>query len=141
MAMIYFRSTQGKKISIEVSDEIAKQYRECLIKEWRTDSYEKYYSKSLEGIIESGRDFVDVRADTEKIVELKESQNEQAALIEKLKVACSFLTDLQRQTIHKLFDLNMTQAEIAKEEGVAHQVVSKRVARIYSQLKKFLEKN
>lgn len=141
MKKIYFINALGKKVSIEVSEEIEKQYCESLREEWRGDAYEKYYTKSLDEIIESGRDFEDERTDIEMILELKETYKEQAALIEKLKAALPFLTDLQRQTIHKLFDLNMSQSEIAREEGVAQQVVNRRVARIFSQLKKFIKKN
>lgn len=141
MARIYFINAQGKKVSVEVSEEIAKQYRESLREEWRNDAYEKYYSKSLEGIIEAGRDFEDEKTDTEEVFDLQETQRERAALIDKLNAALPYLTDLQRQTIHKLFDLNMSQSEIAREEGVAHQVINKRVARIFSQLRKLIEKN
>lgn len=140
MEKIYFINAQGKKVMVEVSEEIAKQYRESLREEWRNDAYEKYYSKSLEGIIESGRDFEDEKTDTEEVFELQETQREQAALIDKLNAALPYLTDLQRQTLHKLFDLNMSQSEIAREEGVAHQVINKRVARIFSQLRKLIEK-
>ena len=140
MAKIYFINARGKKVSVEVSEEIAKQYRESLREEWRGDAYEKYYSKSLEGIIESGRDFEDEKTDTEEVFDLQETQREQAALIDKLNAALPYLTDLQRQTLHKLFDLNMSQSEIAREEGVAHQVINKRVARIFSQLRKLIEK-
>ncbi len=141
MGKIYFINAHGKRVSIEVSEEIAKQYRESLREEWRGDAYEKYYTKSLDGVIEAGRDFEDEQADTEELYVLKEERKEQAALIDKLKTALPLLTELQRQTIHKLFDLNMSQSEIAREEGVAHQVINKRVARIFSQLKKFLEEN
>lgn len=141
MAKIYFINARGKKVSVEVSEEFAKQYRESLREEWRGDAYEKYYTKSLDGIIEAGRDFVDGQADVEEIFDLRETQKEQAALIEKLNAALPYLTELQRQTIHKLFDLNMSQSEIAREEGVAHQVINKRVARIFNQLKKLIEKN
>lgn len=141
MKKIYFRNALGKKVSIEISEEIEKQYRESLREEWRGDAYEKYYTKSMDGIIEAGRDFEDRQADTEGNFVLQEERKEQAALIEKLKAVLPYLTDLQRQTIHKLFDLNMSQSEIAREEGVAHQVINKRVARIYTQLKKFLEEN
>ena len=34
----------------------------------------------------------------------------------------------------------MSQSEIAREEGVAHQVINKRVARIYAQLKALIKK-
>ena len=141
MAKIYFINAHGKKVFVEVSDEVARQYRESLKEEWRGDAYEKYYTKSMDGIIEAGRDFEDGQADTEENYVLQEERNEQAVLIDKLKSALVLLTELQRQTIHKLFDLNMSQSEIAREEGVAQQVVNRRVARIFAQLKKFLEKS
>ncbi len=140
MAKIYFINAQGKKVFVEVTDEVAKQYRESMREEWRNDAYEKYYSKSLEGIMEAGRDFEDGQTDTEENYVLQEELKEQTALIGKLNAALPYLTELQRQTIHKLFDLNMSQAEIAREEGVAQQVVNKRVARILAQLKKYLIK-
>ncbi len=141
MKKIYFKNAQGRKVFVEVSDEIAKQYSESLREEWRKDAYERYYSKSLEGIIESGRDFEDERTDTETILELKEIHKERAALINKLKAALPFLTDLQRQTIHKLFVLNMSQAEIARGEGVSEQAISDRIDRIYARLKKLIKKS
>ena len=140
MAKIYFINARGKKVSVEVSEEIAKQYRESLREEWRNDAYEKYYSKSLEGIIEAGRDFEDEKTDTEEVFDLQETQREQAALIDKLNAALPYLTDLQRQTIHKLFDLNMSQAEIAREEGVLRCTIKERVDGIFVKLKKLIEK-
>ena len=141
MAKIYFINAHGKKVFVEVSDEVARQYRESLKEEWRGDAYEKYYTKSMDDIIKAGRDFEDGQADTEENYVLQEERNEQAVLIDKLKSALVLLTELQQQTIHKLFDLNMSQSEIAREEGVAQQVVNRRVARIFAQLKKFLEKS
>lgn len=53
MAIIYFKDEQGKKVSVEISNKIAKQYRESLREEWRSDAYESYYSTSLESIAEA----------------------------------------------------------------------------------------
>lgn len=141
MAKIYFKDENGKKVMIEVSDKVAKQYRDSLREEWRGDTYEKYYSKSLDNIIEAGHDFEDRQADTEEILCLQETKRERAALIKKLKAALPFLTDLQRQTIHKLFVLNMSQADIAKEEGVLRSTIKERVEGIFRKLKKLIEKN
>ncbi len=141
MTKIYFIDGDGKKVSIEVSDEIAQQYKESMREEWRNDAYEKYYSKSLDGIIEAGHDFEDTQMNTEEQFIEREKSRERQAMLKKLKTVLPCLTDLQRQTLHKLFVLNMSQAEVAREEGVAQQVVNKRVARIYAQTKKFLEKN
>lgn len=140
MAKIYFINLQDKKVAIEVSDEIAKQYRESLREEWRGNANEKYYTKSLDSIIEAGHDFADEEAYTEEILCLQETKKERAILINKLKVALPFLTDLQRQTIHKLFVLNMSQADIAKEEGVLRSTIKERVDGIFRKLKKLIEK-
>lgn len=141
MKTIYFFDAQGNKVYVEVSDEIAATYRECQREEWRNDAYEKYHSKSLDEIIEAGHDFADEKADTEEIYTLQETRKERMVLIDKLHAALPYLTELQRQTIHKLFDLNMSQSEIAREEGVAHQVINKRVARIFAQLRKLIKKD
>lgn len=45
------------------------------------------------------------------------------------------------KTLKKIFVLNMSQAEIAREEGVSEQAISDRVSRIYNQLRKVLKKN
>lgn len=68
MAKIYFINAHGEKVAIEVSEEIAKQYRESLREEWRGDAYEKYYTKSLDGIIEAGADFEDKSSDVEETI-------------------------------------------------------------------------
>ena len=130
MKAIYFFDAQGKKVFVEVNDEVAEAYRKCQREEWRNDAYEKYHSKSLDKIIESGHDFEDKRSYTEELYVEREEKAERQAVVEKLKEVLPLLTDLQRETIHKLFELNMSQSEIAREEGVAHQVINKRVARV-----------
>lgn len=139
MAKIYFKDEHGKKVSVEVTDEVAKQYRESLQEEWRGDAYEGYYSTSLESITEAGHDFADEEADTEELYLAREAKAERKVLMRKLKAALPYLTDLQRKTIHKLFVLNMSQAEIAREEGVIESVISRRISRIYRKLQKLIK--
>ncbi len=139
MAKIYFKDKQGKKVLVEVTDKVAKQYRESLQEEWRGDAYEGYYSTSLESITEAGHDFADENSDTEELYLEREAKAERKALMLKLKAALPYLTDLQRKTIHKLFVLNMSQAEIAQEEGVARVTVKERVDGIFAKLKKLIE--
>ncbi len=141
MAKIYLKDKYGNKVTVEVTDDVAENYRDSLREEWRSDAYEKYYTQSLNGLIEAGRDFEDGQADTEGNFVLQEEQQERLVLMKKLKIALPHLTDLQRWTLHKLFVLNMTQSEIAREEGVTQQVVNRRVARIFNQLRKLIEKN
>ena len=108
--------------------------------EWRSDSYASYYTTSLDSIVDAGHDFADENADIEKIFLEKEAQAERKIIMIKLKAALPYLTDLQRKTIHKLFALNMSQAEIAQEEGVLRCTIKERVDGIFTKLKKFIEK-
>ena len=84
MAIIYFKDEQGKKVSVEVSNEIAKQYREILQEEWRNNAYESYYSTSLERITEAGHYFADENSDTEELFLEKEDKAERKVLMHKL---------------------------------------------------------
>lgn len=140
MKTIYFVNAQGKKVYVEVSDEVAAAYRECQREEWQNDAYESYHTKSLDEIVETGHDFEDEQADIEEICTLQETQKERAALLDKLRAVMPYLTELQRQTIHKLFDLNMSQSEIAREEGVLRCTIKERVDGIFVKLKKLIEK-
>lgn len=141
MAIIYFKDEQGKKVSVEVSNEIAKQYRESLQEEWRSNAYEHYYSISLESITEAGHDFADENANMEELFLEREERAEQKVLMRRLRAALPFLTEVQCITIHKLFVLNMSQAKIAREEAVSEQAVSDRVKRLFAKLKKLLNKS
>ena len=140
MAKIYFKDMQGKKVLVEVSAEIAKQYRDSLREEWRSDAYESYYSTSLESITEAGHDFADKNSNAEELYIEREKKAERKVLIRELRAALPFLTKLQLNTIHKLFILNISQAEIAREEAVSEQAVSDRVNRLFAKLKKLLKK-
>lgn len=141
MAKIYFKDVQGKKVLVEVSAEIAKQYRDSLREEWRSDAYESYYSTSLESITEAGHDFADKNSNAEELYIEREKKAERKVLIRELRAALPFLTKLQLSTIHKLFFLNISQAEIAREEAVSEQAVSDRVKRLIAKLKKLLKKS
>lgn len=141
MAKIYFKDVQGKKVLVEVSNKIAKQYRDSLREEWRNNAYESYYSTSLESITEAGHDFADENSDTEELFLEREERAEQKVLMRRLRAALPFLTEVQCITIHKLFVLNMSQAEIAREEAVSEQAVSDRVKRLIAKLKKLLKKS
>ena len=85
-------------------------------------------------------DMADEKSDIESIFEEKERKANTKALIKKLKEAMSELTPIQRRTIYKLFVKNMSQAEIAKEEGLSKAAITYRVKGIYSRLKNLLEK-
>ena len=97
---------------MEVSDEVARQYRESLKEEWRSEAYEKYYSKSLEGIVEAGRDFEDERADVEEMLAVEESERIRSSLLKNLHKALDTLLPEQRELITEIYFNGATQREI-----------------------------
>lgn len=139
MKKIYLKNEQGIKVTVEVTDEVAEQYRKCLRTEWNSDAYAHYYNVSLENVMDMGMDFADEQPNAEERIIEKIERGERKILLKRMKAIFPLLTELQRNTLHKLFVLNMSQSEIAREEGVAHQVVNKRVLRIYEQIKKLLK--
>lgn len=141
MVKIYVKNANGQKVYVEVTDKQAQAYKEELRKEWRSDCYENYYTTSLDAIIDGGHDIADEESDIETLFEKKEQEIQTKALLKRLKEVLPLLTPIQRRTLYKLFIKNMTQAEIAKEEGLSKAAISYRVNGIYSRLKKLLEKN
>ena len=69
------------------------------------------------------------------------ANEERSIRIEKLKVAHSELTDKQKDTIVKKFYRNMTNVEIAAEEGVSEAAIRNRLTKIYATLKRKFEKS
>lgn len=141
MKRIYFKDQSGKLEFVETTDDIAKQIEECRREQWRNDAYEGYYTTSLEAITESGHEFEDGNADVEKCLIIKEEEAERRFLMGKLKKVIHRLTPLQKNTLKKLYLLNMSQADIAREEGVSEQAISDRIARTYKRLKILLKKS
>ncbi len=82
--------------------------------------------------IKSLHDFADENSDTEELFIEIEERAEQNVLMRRLRAALPYLTEVQCITIHKLFVLNMSQAEIAREEAVSEQAVSDRVKRLFA---------
>ncbi|MCW6666242.1 hypothetical protein NHG34_01570 [Aerococcaceae bacterium NML190938] len=63
-------------------------------------------------------------------------EQEHSEKIERLKVALSTLTDLQKETVYKKFYLKMTNVDIAAEEGVSETAIRNRLKKIYANLSK-----
>lgn len=136
MKHIYYKDAKGKKVQIEVTDEIATAYRESLREEWRGKAREKYHTLSLDTFAEKGYEIMDEGENAENFMLSREEQGERNFLLKRIKEVLPLLTPLQRKTLKKLYLLHMTQAEIAMDEGVSEPVISKRLARIYNEVLK-----
>ena len=141
MKHIYYKDAKGKKVRIEVTDEVAAAYCESLREEWRGDAKEKYHTLSLDKFAEDGYEIMAVGENAEDRMLTREDEEEKTFLFKRIKELLPLLTPLQRKTLKKLYFYHMTQAEIARKEGVSEPVISKRVARIYARLQKELKKN
>ena len=64
------------------------------------------------------------------------AEDERSTRMAKLKVALSELTDKQKDTVVKKFYRNMTNVQIAAEEGVSEAAIRNRLTKIYATLKK-----
>lgn len=138
MKKIYLKDKQGNKVTVEVTDEIATEYRKCLRAEWNNEAYANNHNVSLENVMDMGMDFADEQQNAEEQLIENCERRERKILLKKIKAVIPRLTELQRKTLHKLFVLNMSQAEIARDEGVIESVVSRRVSRIYKKLLKLI---
>ena len=64
------------------------------------------------------------------------NEQEHSEKLDKLKAALTTLTDLQRDTIHKMFYHNMFNVDIAAEEGVSEAAIRNRLKKIFANLAK-----
>lgn len=141
MVKIYVKNAGGQKVYVEVTEAQASAYREEKQKEWRSEWNERYHTVSFDEIVEAGYDLADANSDIDRICEENDEMKRTKAMLKTLKKAMQTLTPIQKRTVYKLFVKNMSQAEIAREEGLTKMALTYRVAGIYAKLKKYLEKN
>ena len=139
MKHIYIKDSDGRKVVVEVTDEVAVAYRESRREEWRGNARERYHTISLDAATDAGHEFEDESASIDVLTREEDDAARQTLLV-KLREAVGHLTPLQRMTLHKLYVLHMSQREIAKEEGVTEATVSERITNLHNRLKKFLKK-
>ncbi len=141
MKRIYLKDEQSKKVTVEVTDEVEAEYRKCLRAEWNNEAYAKNHTVSLENVMDLGMDFADEQPNAEEQLIESCERRERKILLKKIKAVFPKLTELQRKTLHKLFVLNMSQSEIAREEGVARVTIKERIEGIFTKIKKLIEKD
>lgn len=64
------------------------------------------------------------------------NEQEHSEKLDRLKAALTTLTDLQRDTIYKKFYRNMSNVDIAAEEGVSEAAIRNRLKKIFANLAK-----
>ena len=140
MKHIYIKDADGRKVIVEVADDLAAAYRESLREEWRGDAKERYHTISLGAVADAGHEFADGNESIGDVLIREEDNVAKQELFKKLRDALQSLAPLQKRTLYKVYVLHMSQSEVAREEGVARQIVPKRLIRIHKRLKNSLEK-
>ena len=64
------------------------------------------------------------------------NEQEHSEKVDKLTVALTTLTDLQKNTVYKKFYRNMSNVDIAAEEGVSEAAIRNRLKKIFANLAK-----
>lgn len=98
--------------------------------------YDSYHDGEGEDADDHNPYLADSKADPLEIMLTSIDEQEHLGKIERLKVALSTLTELQKDTVYKKFYLKMTNVEIAAEEGVSEAAIRNRLKKIYANLSK-----
>ena len=98
--------------------------------------YQAYYDGEGEDADDHNPYLADTKADPLEMMLTSIDEQEHVSKIERLKVALSTLTDLQKETVYKKFYLKMTNVDIASEEGVSETAIRNRLKKIYANLSK-----
>lgn len=125
MKQIIYKFNDGTTNIAEVTDEFYAIYQEIEKQEKRIERKETRRHISFEYLCEKGIEIT----------------NNQIAIdeMDSLEKYMDILTPAQQRLIRQIFDYRMTETEIAQQEGVSRCSISKRLARIFTKIKKIYD--
>jgi DNA-directed RNA polymerase specialized sigma subunit len=132
MKTIKYQMADGHYEDVEVTDEFAAAYAEFEKQEYRREKREKRarqrHERSFEVLVESGWDKIDpINRDPLELLIEKEDANPDLPLF-------TGLTDYQRRVAVKYFVEHKTHKQIAAEEGVSQQAITKLIHKIQNKV-------
>lgn len=98
--------------------------------------YENYYDGSGEDANDRNPYLEDTGSDPLEMMLASISEQEHTEKLDRLRAALSNLSELQQNTMFKKFYHNMTNVDIAAEEGVTEAAVRNRLKKIFTRLAK-----
>ena len=137
MKKIRYVFRDGTVSEVEVGEEFYAVYEAMDKADKLRERRETRRHISWEGLEESGFDIADKDF---LFTGIDEEKSEKESEKERLYEAMAKLLPLQRELINKIYYEGKTSANIAAEEGVGKSAVSNRLKRIFSVLRKNLEK-
>ncbi|WP_069648958.1 RNA polymerase sigma factor [Caloranaerobacter ferrireducens] len=130
---ITYEFITGEIVEVDVEQNFSEVIVEIERVEYNSNRRETRRHNSLNAMQEQGIQLADTSADVESEVELIERNDALYNAISKLQLQ-------QRELIKKVYIEEKPIKEIAAEEVVSSPAISRRLNRIYEQLKKHLEK-
>lgn len=128
MRTIYFIDHAGKRITQEVTDEVADAIIETRRAEWRNDAKERYYrGRTLSTLTDDAIEYRQGRAESRLMAASCEEEyiatEDKADKRAKLLIALESLTPTQKELV-KLLKKGMSISEIARQWGKHHTTIS-----------------
>lgn len=131
MKILKYVDADGQAQEITVADKVFDTIEKMNKREELDERRETRRCQSLESSIDNGFDVADPNADVEEIVYRNERYK-------KLYFAISKLLPEQQELIAAVYFDGKTKTEMSERFGISRSAISKRIARILAQLKKFL---
>ena len=136
MTTIYIIDADGKKLAVQVTDEVAAAECETRRAEWRNDSKEEYYrDKKLGNLNDHDEELACEQSNPEA---MRIAAEERAGLRAALTAALKTLTPEQIELV-KMLKAGLSVNAIAAKLGVDKSAISHRRKRIQEKIKKFLK--
>lgn len=136
MTTIYFKNRDGRRVAVEVTDEVAAADKETRRAAWRNETKERYYrDQELHDLNDHDEELACEQSDPEVIhIAVEEQAERRTALL----AALNELTSEQIELV-KMLKSGMGVTEIAAQLGVDKSAISHRRKRIQEKIKKFLK--
>lgn len=146
---IYY-TAEGKKVELKPGQDGVDETWITMLHDWddeqldadRREEYHRpvHYQAYSDGEGEDADDrnpyLCDTAADPLEQMLASINEQEHSEKLDRLKAALTTLTDLQRDTICKKFYRNMSNVDIAAEEGVSEAAIRNRLKKIFANLAK-----
>lgn len=143
MTTIYIKDADGKKVAVQVTDEVAAADAETRRAEWRNEAKQRYYcGRTLDTLTDDAIEYRQEKPESRLMTASPEDEHiaadERADLKAALTAALKSLTPEQIELV-KMLKSGISVNAIAAKLGVDKSAISHRRKRIQEKIKKFLK--
>jgi len=139
MTNIYIKQN-GKKVIINVTEDVSNSLKHLRRSEWRNEAKEKYHNISLNSIEAEREIFSSLEPSILDLLIKNEEDEKYLSRVKIMKKAVELLTIEQQKLILKHYKENRTFKEIAEEFNSTEDAIKKRWKRIKKHLENIFKK-